>query len=66
MLYRLFDGRNESRNVFVEFERESIVYAGNDKQEGEKIAEGAVTQHLRIPIAIRYDKRGLAKLGRGS
>jgi hypothetical protein len=27
MLYRLFDVRNESRNVFVEFERESIVYA---------------------------------------
>ena len=66
MSYRLFGGRIESRDVLVGFESESIVYAGNDKQEGEKIAEGAVTQHLRIPIAIRYDKRGLAKLGRGS
>ena len=46
MSYRLFDGRNESRNLFVGFERESIVYIGNDKQEGENIAEGVVTQHL--------------------
>ena len=27
----------------------------NDKQEGAKIAEGAVTQHLQMPIAISFD-----------
>jgi hypothetical protein len=45
---------------------ESIVYIGNDKQEGEKIAEGVVTQHLWMPIAIRYDKSWGARQGRGS
>jgi hypothetical protein len=46
---------------------ESIVYIGNDKQEGEKkFAEGVVTQHLWMPIAIRCDKSWGARHGRGS
>jgi len=39
----LFDGRDENRDVFIGFEGEWIVYVGNNKQEGEIIAEGTVT-----------------------
>ncbi len=41
--HRLFDGRNESRDVFVGFENENIGYVGNVKHEGEIIGEGIVT-----------------------
>jgi imidazolonepropionase-like amidohydrolase len=39
----LFDGRDENKDVFIGFEGENIVYVGNNKQEGEIIAEGTVT-----------------------
>lgn len=40
----LFDRRNEDKDVFIGFEGEKIVYAGNNKpEEGEIIAEGTVT-----------------------
>jgi hypothetical protein len=39
----LFDGGDENKDVFIGFEGEKIVYGGNDKQEGEIIAEGTIT-----------------------
>lgn len=41
--HRLFDWSNESRNVFIGFERKNIVYVGSDKQEREIFAEDIVT-----------------------
>ncbi len=39
----LFDGRDEARDVFIGFEGDKITYIGNNKQDGEIIAEGTVT-----------------------
>jgi imidazolonepropionase-like amidohydrolase len=39
----LFDGRDAKKDVFIGFEGENIIYVGNNKQEGEIIAEGTVT-----------------------
>jgi imidazolonepropionase-like amidohydrolase len=38
----LFDGRDEDRDVFIGFEGNEITYIGNNKQDGEIIAEGTV------------------------
>ena len=40
---KLFDGREEDRDVFIGFEGDDITYIGNSKQDGEIIAEGVVT-----------------------
>jgi hypothetical protein len=40
---KLFNGRNEDRDVFIGFEGNDITYISNSKQDGEIIAEGVVT-----------------------
>jgi imidazolonepropionase-like amidohydrolase len=39
----LFDGRDEYRDVFIGFDGDEITYIGNNKEDGEIIAEGTVT-----------------------
>jgi dihydroorotase-like cyclic amidohydrolase len=56
---KLFNGRNEDRDVFIGFEGNDITYISNSKQDGEIIAEGVVTPafidaHIRMKDPFMY------------